>query len=299
MTGQFYDKVTRKFGTFQGVPRPLTTYPQGNPEEMFEQKLFELSGKDKVALDLGCGDGRFTLRMAGYFQEIVGIDSSVERLKLAQAEQQLQEQTNVRFEQQDASQTSFAGNIIDLVYSRRGPTPYQECYRITKPKGYFLTISIGEKDAWELKQTFGRGQGYGAWKTSALEQAEERLQRVGFEVVYRQDVLCEQLPHCRAEQGIEAICAGGQQDEQCPKQEHLSCHCSSGRIDKLRQEGVKEERRFGVEQVYQEASGEQLRETLGSRYRCLLALFPSQEGTHAQVDQVGSPQIFHDAKGES
>jgi SAM-dependent methyltransferase len=192
MTGQFYDKVTRKFGTFQGVPRPLPTYPQGNPEEMFEQKLFELSGKDKVALDLGCGDGRFTLRMAGYFQEIVGIDSSVERLKLAQAEQQLQEQTNVRFEQQDASQTSFAGNIIDLVYSRRGPTPYQECYRITKPKGYFLTISIGEKDAWELKQTFGRGQGYGAWKTSALEQAEERLQRVGFEVVYRQDVLFDE-----------------------------------------------------------------------------------------------------------
>ena len=52
MTGQFYDKVTRKFGTFQGAPRPLTTYPQGNPEEMFEQKLFELSGKDKVTLDL-------------------------------------------------------------------------------------------------------------------------------------------------------------------------------------------------------------------------------------------------------
>src|SRR5216684_2601668 len=90
MTGQFYDKVTKKFGTFQGVPRPLTTYPQGNPEEMFEQKLFELSGKDKVALDLGCGDGRFTLRMAVYFREIVGIDSSVERLKLAQAEQRLQ-----------------------------------------------------------------------------------------------------------------------------------------------------------------------------------------------------------------
>src|SRR5260370_325546 len=94
MTGQFYDKVTRKFGTFQGVPRALTTYPQGNPEEMFEQKLFELSGK--------------------------------------------------------------------------------------------------EKDAWELKQTFGRGQGYGAWKSSALEQAEERLQRVEFEVVYRQDVLYDE-----------------------------------------------------------------------------------------------------------
>jgi|SRR6266478_629618 len=110
MTGQFYDKVTKKFGTFQGVPRPLTDYAQDNPEEMFEQKLLELSGTDKVALDLGCGDGRFTLRLAASFREIVGIDSSVERLKLAQAEQQLQERDNVRFEQQDASQTSFAAN---------------------------------------------------------------------------------------------------------------------------------------------------------------------------------------------
>src|SRR5260370_35044139 len=124
MAGQFYGKVTQKFGTFQGVPRPLTTYPEGNPEEMFEQKLFELSGKDKVALDLGCGDGRFTLRMAVYFREIVGIDSSVERLKLAKGEQQLQEGNNVRFEQKDTSQTSIAANILDLCFSRRRPTPY-------------------------------------------------------------------------------------------------------------------------------------------------------------------------------
>ncbi len=77
MTGQFYDKVAKKFGTFQGVPRPLTDYSQGNPEELFEQKLLDLSGTDKVALDLGCGDGRFTLHLAASFREIVGIDSSV------------------------------------------------------------------------------------------------------------------------------------------------------------------------------------------------------------------------------
>lgn len=192
MTEQFYDKVARKFGTFEGMKHPLADYPQGNPETMFEQKLLELSGTDKVALDLGCGDGGFTLSMAASFREIVGIDGSVERLKLAQAEQQLQGRTNVRFEQQDASQTSFTANIFDLVYSRRGPSPYQECYRITRPKGSFLMISIGEKDTWELKRIFGRGQGYHAWKTSALKQAEDRLQQAGFEVVYRQDVLYDE-----------------------------------------------------------------------------------------------------------
>jgi ubiquinone/menaquinone biosynthesis C-methylase UbiE len=188
MTEQFYDQVTRKFGSFQGVPKPLAIYRQDNPEELFEQQLVLLGGKDKIALDLGCGDGQFTLRMATFFREMVGIDSSMERLRLAQAKQQGQARNHVRFEWQDASQTRFESHTFDVVYSRRGPIPYQECARLTKPRGHFLTISIGEQDAWELKEAFGRGQGYRVWNSSALTQAEECLQQVGFGVVARHDV---------------------------------------------------------------------------------------------------------------
>lgn len=193
MTGHFYDKVTRKFGTFSDVPKHLADYSQGNPEVVFEQKLLELSGKDRGALDLGCGDGRFTLRMASHFHLIVGVDTSEERLKLARAEQQVQKNTNVRFEFQDAAQqTTFAQNDFDVVYSRRGPTFYHECYRITKPQGFFVAISIGEKDAWEIKQLFGRGQGFGMWKTTALEQAVEGLLHEGFVVLYSRDFLYDE-----------------------------------------------------------------------------------------------------------
>ncbi len=187
MTEQFFDKVVRKFGTFLGGPRPLTEYPQGNPEDIFEQQILEHEGKDKNALDLGCGDGAFTLRLAAYFGKITGIDGSVEQLKRAQATLQEQGQNNVLFEEQNAYQTSFADNSFDVAYSRRGPTPYQECRRILKSGGYFLTINIGEKDAWNLKQIFGRGQGYRVWQTSALQLARERLQEFGFAVVYGQD----------------------------------------------------------------------------------------------------------------
>ena len=45
MPEHFYDKVTRKFGTFNTVPHPIADYPEGNPEAIFEQKLLELSGK--------------------------------------------------------------------------------------------------------------------------------------------------------------------------------------------------------------------------------------------------------------
>lgn len=192
MTEKFYDKIVRKFGKDVPEAKRFTDYPQGDPESIFEQKLLELSRSDKVALDLGCGDGRFTLRMAAHFQEIVGIDGSVERLKLAQAEQQAQRINNVRFEEQDAYQTTFDQDTFDLVYSRRGPTPYKECHRVIKPGGHFSTIGIGEKDAFEIKQVFGRGQGYSIWKESNLKQAEALLRQEGFEVVYAQNFLFDE-----------------------------------------------------------------------------------------------------------
>lgn len=188
MAETFYDKVTKKFGTSEGIPHPLADYPDGNPEAIFKHKLLEMSGKYKAALDLGSGDGRFTLSLAAHFQKIVGIDDSVERLKLARAEQHAQGQNNVQFEAQDANQTTFAENTFDLIYSRRGPSPYRECQRILKTGGHFAMIGIGEKDAWELKQTFGRGQGYKLWNTSALKLAEEWLEENGFAIIYRQDV---------------------------------------------------------------------------------------------------------------
>ena len=189
MPEHFYDKVTRKFGTFSTVPHPMTDYPDGNPEAIFEQKLLELSGKEKIALDIGCGDGRFTLRMASHFQQIIGIDTSKERLKLAQTEQQVQAQENVRFEMQNAQRTTFAQNTFDVLYNRRGPTYYHEFFRITRPNGYFVMIGIGEKDAWDLKQIFGRGQGFWKWKTTALDQATEQLTREGFVRTFGQSFL--------------------------------------------------------------------------------------------------------------
>jgi SAM-dependent methyltransferase len=192
MSENFYDKVAKKFGAPGPQVKHSSEYPAGNPEQIFEQKVLELGSKDKVALDAGCGSGGFTLRIAPHFGRIVGIDSSAERLKQARAEQQAQGISNAQFELREAQQSSFAPDTFDVVYSRRGPTPYSEYYRILKTGGHFLHIGIGEKDAWELKRTFGRGQGFWEWKISALEQAVERLQQAGFDIVYGQEFLYDE-----------------------------------------------------------------------------------------------------------
>ncbi|HAE82041.1 MAG TPA: hypothetical protein DDW33_04175 [Ktedonobacter sp.] len=192
MSSNFYDRVVKKFGASRIDGKCVTDYPEGDPEAVFEMKLVELSGKEKGALDVGCGDGGFTMRMAAHFRKVIGIDNGEERLKLAEVEKRTLGVENVRFEKQDAQHTTFAEDTFDIVYSRRGPTFYDELFRITKSGGYFLTIGIGEKDAWGLKEFFGRGQGFWTWKTSALAQAKEILQRKGFVVLYGQDFLFDE-----------------------------------------------------------------------------------------------------------
>jgi SAM-dependent methyltransferase len=192
MTGSFYDKIAKQFGASGPQVQYSVDYPAGDPEQLFEQQVLELGGKDKTALDAGCGSGGFTLRMAPYFRRIIGIDSSGEEVIQARAAQQAQGISNTQFELREAGQSGFAAATFEVVYSRRGPMPYREFHRILKASGHVLHIGIGEQDAWELKRTFGRGQGFWEWSTNAMEQAEEQLRRVGFQVVSGQEFLYDE-----------------------------------------------------------------------------------------------------------
>lgn len=187
MSSNFYDKVAKKFGGYRIPSRHTTEYPNGEPEKVFKGKLLELSGKDKIALDVGCADGRFTLSVAPYFKKIFTIDVSEEMLKSAKKLQEKQKVTNVSFEKQDALNTTYNNTSFDLVYNRRGPDNYAESYRLLKPGCFLIQIDIGEKDCQEIKEVFGRGQGFGEWNTSKLQRDKKALTEVGFKVIYAQD----------------------------------------------------------------------------------------------------------------
>lgn len=180
----FYDKVAKKFGSYQSGAKYVAEYPDGNPEQTFKDKLIELGGKEKVALDAGCADGRFTLSMASYFKNVVAIDISEGMLKAARAFQKQQQVANVSFENQNASHTTYQAETFDLIYSRRGPTPFAEFYRLLKPYGYVLDINIGEKDCQQIKEVFGRGQNYGERHESRLEKDNKKLTNAGFNIIF-------------------------------------------------------------------------------------------------------------------
>ncbi len=191
MTQYFYDKIAKKFGGYGygdgHDPRYFSEYTNGDPEKIFKEKLLELSSKDKIALDIGCADGKFTLSVSPFFKKVYGIDISKVNLEIAKNHSNEENSRNVEYSFQNASQTSFNDSFFDLAYCRRGPTFYEESSRILKTQGYYLEIGIGEKDTKELKKIFGRGQGFGNWNSSRLDSDKQQLINCGFDVIYAED----------------------------------------------------------------------------------------------------------------
>lgn len=191
----FYNKVARKFGGYafgKHHPKYLSKYPNGDPEKIFKKKLLGLVNPDKIALDVGCGDGKFTFKIAEYFPKIIGIDTSQELLKIARAKQKSLKVDNVVFKFQDACQTLFESVSFDVVYCRRGPSFFKEYYRILKNGGYYLEIGIGEKDTLDLKNIFGRGQGFSKWNESRLVKDKKELKEIGFGIIYAKEFIYDE-----------------------------------------------------------------------------------------------------------
>src|SRR3990167_3313246 len=126
MAPDFYDGVADKFGKYSSGVKSEKEFLTDDPEAVFKSKLIGIADENKVALDVGCADGRFTLEMASHFGQIVAIDTSKGMLKNARGFQRNQKIENVNFEERDAANTGFPGDFFDVVWSRRGPTPYGE-----------------------------------------------------------------------------------------------------------------------------------------------------------------------------
>ena len=186
----FYDKVAKKFGGYaygSNNPKYVSKYESQDPEKVFKDKLLALGGKSKVVLDIGCGDGKFTLGIADSFKKITGIDNSVELLVIANTKQKEQNSVNTRFLLQNAKKTTFKDKSFDIIYNRRGPSFYTEYYRILKKGGNYLEIGIGERDTMELKKIFGRGQNFGQWNNPRLQKDKKEFKKLRFTVKMAKD----------------------------------------------------------------------------------------------------------------
>lgn len=161
-------------------------------EREFDRELLERTVGRKV-LDLGCGTGAFTVRVAMRANNVIGTDISSIALDIAKEYRRKRKMRNVEFRLAKASKIPFRSNSFDIVFSRRGPgsdsiRTLSEAYRVLKPGGLFMEITIGERDKQNIARIFGRGQMLGIrGQVSSLKQ--KMLKRVGFKKVVARDYL--------------------------------------------------------------------------------------------------------------
>ena len=186
---KFYDKVAKKFGNYSTGAKNTKEFREGDPEKDLFNLIKNYAKKSYRTLDIGCGDGRYTLKVAPLVKEIIGIDLAKKMLQSAEKLKRELKVINAEFKVGTAYKFNFLNNSFDIVIARRSPYVPSQVYRTLKFGGNFFTIGIGELDCKELKLTFGRGQNYGAWGINRKLKAEAELEGSGMKIIFSKSYL--------------------------------------------------------------------------------------------------------------
>ncbi|MFE9094250.1 class I SAM-dependent methyltransferase [Streptomyces sp. NPDC007264] len=196
MDAEFYSRVAERFGGYFSDARSTDVFPDGRPDAVFDELVTALGASHARLLDVGCADGRRVLRTAPAYGAVTGMDLSPSMLECAERYRAEAGLSHVAFELRDAARTGLPDGYVDVVTSRRGPLFAREFARVLRPGGAVVYMGIGEQDARELKETFGRGQDFGSWNGRPLsEEVAQELSDAGLAVTGSQEFRFEEFYH--------------------------------------------------------------------------------------------------------
>lgn len=125
----------------------MDNVPYGEWARHIREKLCEHGVTDGIVLDLGCGTGTMTERLAGYGYDMIGVDNSEEMLELAM-EKKTESGYDIFYLLQDMRGFELYGtvravvSVCDSVNYITEPDELEEVFRLVNnyldPKGIFL-----------------------------------------------------------------------------------------------------------------------------------------------------------------
>lgn len=196
MDAEFYSRVAERFGGYFSDARSTDVFPDGRPDTAFDELATALGTPHARLLDVGCADGRSLLRVSPAYGAVTGMDLSPSMLECAERYRAEAGLSHVTFALCDAAHTGLPDGYADVVTSRRGPLIVREIERVLRPGGVVMYMGIGEQDARELKETFGRGQDFDSWNGRPLsERIAQELSDAGFVVTRNQAFRFEEFYH--------------------------------------------------------------------------------------------------------
>ncbi|NOU98673.1 class I SAM-dependent methyltransferase [Paenibacillus planticolens] len=172
----FYDKV----GKFNGWDfSKLRTTSEGE-QWNFLDEVTQRCNKSDLLLDIGTGGGEALISMADAALLLIGIDHSEGMIQSATENLKKSRKTNIRFLQMEAENIIFPMFLFNVVSCRHSEFYATEVSKVLANDGIFLTQQVSENDKLNIKQAFGRGQGFGTDEGILKDKYLTELADAGF-----------------------------------------------------------------------------------------------------------------------
>jgi ubiquinone biosynthesis O-methyltransferase len=162
-------------------------------ERLEQAVVFDLAGPlaGKRVLDVGCGDGAYSIEAAKRGAVVTGIDTSVEMLAAARRRA---EEAGVRiaFVEGDARKVPFADGSFDIVlavtvlcFVRDADLAVREMTRVLVPGGHLVLADLGKRSLWAAERRVRSWFGSTSWRAAHFRTARELhrlIERAGLSV---------------------------------------------------------------------------------------------------------------------
>lgn len=124
------------------------------------EKIKENTNEKSLCLDLGTGGGEKALNNYPDVGMLIATDFSEEMIKTAKENEKKYSNKRVKFAKMNNLEMNFSKETFDLISARHTIIDAKQIYNCLAPGGILVIEGIDQKDCWEIKELFGRGQAY-------------------------------------------------------------------------------------------------------------------------------------------
>ena len=154
----------------------------------FYEKIKENTNEKSLCLDLGTGGGEKVLKNYPDVGMIIATDFSEEMIKTAKENTNQYPNKRVKFTKMNNLEMTFPKETFDLISARHTIINAKQIYDCLVAGGIIVIRGVDQKDCWELKELFGRGQGYND-EIAISEKDYKDLKEAGFTNIEKVEIL--------------------------------------------------------------------------------------------------------------
>lgn len=157
----------------------------------FYEEIKKYTNENSLCLDIGTGGGEKVIKKYPEVAMIIASDFSKEMIKTAKENLKKSQRKNIKFVMMDNLNMNFPNDMFDLVSARHTIIDAKQIYNCLVDGGTLIIEGIDRKDCWELKELFGRGQGFKDEMSIAKKDYQD-LKDAGFSKIKEIEILYDE-----------------------------------------------------------------------------------------------------------